>query len=68
MTMITAEKAAEIVARIPEREIQRMTRQLERAVEMARAMRAGTVRTVGGLEPTRLLLPRAAEKIARGQW
>lgn len=63
-----AEKARRIVAQIPEHEIERMTRQLARAVLKAREMRSETVRTVDGLEPTRLLLPKQAEKIARGQW
>ena len=60
--------AEQIVAGISEKEIARITRQLARAVERAREMRAGTVRTVDGLEPTRLLLTKQSEKIARGQW
>ena len=60
--------AEQIVAGISEKEIARITRQLARAVEKAREMRAGTLRTVDGLEPTRLLLSKQSEKIARGQW
>ena len=60
--------AEQIVAGISEKEIARITRQLARAVERAREMRAGTMRTVDGLEPTRVLLSKQSERIARGRW
>lgn len=57
------------VANMSEKEVQRIIAQLDEALERGRRLFPSFPRrTTDGLEPTKVLLPKQAEKIARGQW